>query len=332
MHAVPHQVLFTALRTLLRSFGQIVLQRDASTGACVLAAWLVCSPRLACAALMGAIAANVGAILRGYDPRETCDGLHGFNGALAALAAFTFITDIATATAIAILAATAAAWLHGPWARLLRSRCLGYYSSPCLLVTWAWMPLVHGAFAHASVSVSVGVGFSVGASASDAVVWMPFARALLAGIAQTSFASTTWAGLLILAGIAMSSMRCAVFALAGAALATAAHLLIGTDAASLDAGLWGFNGALTALALADCGAFSALIGVSMSVLLQQAAAFPGVPALTAPFVVATWTVSRFMRDTRDTHMSRNTSPFDAAAERSADGRTENTTRAALPER
>ncbi|SIT35542.1 Urea transporter [Paraburkholderia piptadeniae] len=329
MHAAPHQVLFTALRTLLRSFGQIVLQRDASTGACVLAAWLVCSPRLACAALTGAIAANVGAILRGYAPRETRDGLHGFNGALAALAAFTFIADDATAMAIAMLAATAAAWLLGPWARLLRSRGLGYYSSPCLLVTWAWLPLVHGTFAHASVSASP----SASASVSDTIAWMPFAHALLAGIAQTSFASTTWAGLLILAGIAMSSMRCAVFALTGAALATAAHWLIGTDAASLDAGLAGFNGALTALALADCGAFAALVGVSMSILLQQAAAFHGVPALTSPFVVATWTVSRFMRDTRDTHISHNTSPVDSAAERGADvGHPEHTTRASLPER
>ncbi|MPW20331.1 urea transporter [Paraburkholderia sp. CNPSo 3157] len=327
MHAAPHEEPLTALRTLLRSFGQIVLQRDASTGACVLAAWLVCDPRLACAALTGAIAANVGAVLRGYDPSETRDGLHGFNGALAALAAFTFVADDATAIAIAILAATAAAWLLGPWARLLRSRGLGYYSSPCLLVTWAWLPLAHGAFAH------VGVGVGVGASASDTVAWMPFARALLAGIAQTSFGSTAWAGLLILAGIAMSSMRCAAFALAGAALATAAHWFIGTDAAALGAGLSGFNGALTALALADCGALAALVGVCVSVLLQQAAAFPGVPALTAPFVVATWTVSRFMRDTRDTHISRNTSPFDVATSRSANiGHPENTTRAALPER
>jgi urea transporter len=325
MHAAPHQEPFTALRTLLRSFGQIVLQRDASTGACVFAAWLVCDPRLACAALTGAIAAHVGAVLRGYDPGETRDGLHGFNGALAALAAFTFIADDATAMATAILAATAAAWLLGPWARLLRSRGLGYYSSPCLLVTWAWLPFVHHAFAHA--------GISVGANASDPAAWMPFARALLAGIAQTSFASTAWAGLLILAGIAMSSMRCAAFALAGAALATAAHSLIGVDAASLDAGLSGFNGALTALALADCGALAALVGVLMSVMLQLAAACHGVPVLTAPFVVATWTVSRFMRDTRDTRISRKTSPIDSAAARSADiGHPDNTNRAALPER
>lgn len=328
MHAAPRQKPLDPLRTLLRSFGQIVLQRDASTGACVLAAWLACDPRLACAALTGAIAANIGAVLRGYDARETRDGLHGFNGALAALAAFTFIADDATAMAVAILSATAAAWCHGSWARLLRSRGLGYYSSPCLLITWMWLPLMHQAPAH------IGASVGISASASNtSIAWLPVAHGLLAGIAQTSFATTPGAGLLILAGIAVSSMRSAAFALTGAALATASHWLIGADMASLDAGLLGFNGALTALALADCGALGALLGVLISVLLQQAAALHGMPTMTAPFVIATWTVSRLMRDTRERHTSRKTSPFDSADKRSADiGHPENTTHAALPER
>ena len=286
MHAARNQAPFEALRTLLRSFGQIVLQRDAATGACVLAAWLVSDARLACAALAGAIAANVGAVLRGYDSADTRDGLHGFNGALAGLAAFTFIADDATAMAVAILAATAAAWLHGPWSRLLRSRGLGVYSSPCLLVTWAWLPFMHPASTHAAASETI-----------PALDWL---HAWLAGIGQTSFAGSAFAGALILGGIALSSWRAASFALAGAALATSAHWLAGADHGSFDAGLLGFNGALTALAVADCGAPAALAGVGVSVALQQLAAFYGVPVLTAPFVVATWTTRRLMRDTRRT--------------------------------
>jgi urea transporter len=309
MSAASHEQPLDILRTLLRSLGQIVLQRNASTGLCVLAAWLVCDPRLACAALTGAITANVGAVLRGYDPDDTRDGLHGFNGALAALAAFTFIADTATAMAVSILAATAAAWLLGPWARLLHSRGLGFYSSPCLLVTWAWLPFVHQAPAHAAVS--------------GAVSWMSLAEghSLLPGVAQTAFAFNASAGLLILGGIALSSIRCALFALAGAALATAMHALIGADTASLDAGLLGFNGALAALALADCGALAAMGGVFVSVLGQQAAAFYGVPALTAPFVIATWTIHLLVRDTRHRDTNDRASPVE-----------DQTHRAVLPER
>ncbi|AXF00396.1 urea transporter [Paraburkholderia hospita] len=318
MSAALHEEPFDALRTLLRSFGQIVLQRNAATGACVLAAWLVSDARLACAALTGAIAANVGAVLRGYDPADTRDGLHGFNGALTGLAAFTFIADDATAMAVAILAATAAAWLLGPWTQLLRSCGLGFYSSPCLLVTWAWLPLVYLAPAHVA--------------ASDAVSWFDPMRGLLTGVAQTSFAGSALAGVLILGGIALSSMRSALFALAGAALATSAHWLIGADSASLAAGLLGFNGALTALALADCGELAALAGVGVSVAIQQAAIVSGLPAMTAPFVVATWMMRLLMRDTRRTSASNPNRAPDSAIEISAGlGRREKTTRAVSPE-
>ena len=135
MHAAATEAQSAALRTLLRSLGQIVLQPNAFTGACLLGAWLLYDPRLACAALIGAIAANVSAVLAGYREDDTRAGLHGFNGALAGLAAFSFISDNATAAAVAILAATGTAWLLEPWSRWLRARGLGYFSSPCLIVT-----------------------------------------------------------------------------------------------------------------------------------------------------------------------------------------------------
>jgi urea transporter len=291
MSALPHEEPLDALRTLLRSFGQIVLQANALTGACVLAAWLVCDPRLACGALAGAIAANIGALLRGYDLREMRDGLHGFNGALAALAALSFIADTATAMAVAIIASTASAWLHGPWARVLRSQGLGVYSSPCLLVTWTWLLLVHPAAAPHAPAVELHPS------------WLELTHGVLAGIAQTSFAFNALAGALILGGIALASRRSAVYALAGAALATILQALVG-NAASLDAGLYGFNGALAALALADCGLLAAAGGVLAAVLLQQVAALCAIPAMTAPFVIAAWTV-RWLRVGMKSDMKRN---------------------------
>ncbi|MGF6778393.1 urea transporter [Paraburkholderia sp. GAS334] len=276
MYAATTQAESTALRTLLRSLGQIVLQGNAVTGACVLAALLVCDLRLACAALIGTVAANVSAVLAGYDEHETRAGLHGFNGALAALAAFTFIADDATAAATAILAATATAWMLHPWRRLLRRFRLGLYSSPCLIVTWAWLPLVRLA-AHPDAQNGVGA-----ASYLEAI------HGVLAGVAQTTFASGTVSGLFIIAGIATSSRRHAFWALSGAALASGGHLLMGATPSSLDAGLRGFNGALTALAVADCGAGVTVAAVALSVLLQQAFGYFGWTFMTAPFVISAW--------------------------------------------
>jgi urea transporter len=285
MHAASDQLESAALRTLLRSLGQIVLQPNAFTGACLLAAWLACDPRLACAALTGAVSANIGAVLAGYDEADTRDGLHGFNGALAGLAAFTWIGDAGTAAAVAILAGMATAWLLGPWSRWLRMCGLGVYSSPCLIVTWLWLPLI----TPRAAATVMPIPLASFAHLPDGV---------LAGLAQTGFASGAVPGLLVLVGIGASSLRHAAWALAGAGIASALHVLLGASLTSFDAGLLGFNGALTALALGDCGWLAALGGILLSVALQQIAGRYGWPAMTAPFVVATWSVRSLLRRRR----------------------------------
>lgn len=287
------------MRTLLRSLGQIVLQPNAFTGACLLAAWLLADPRLACAALMGAISANVSAILADdrHDRRDrrypTHDdeiraGLHGFNGALAGLAAFSFIADPATAAAVTILAATATAWLLNPMSRWLRVHGLGYLSSPCLIVTWLWLPMLSGKLAPASA------GGAHAAIPSHALQW---SGALLAGFAQTGFASGALPGLLVLTGIAAASRRHAIAALVGATLASTLHLLLHASPHSFDAGLLGFNGALTALVLIDGGVVPMLGGIIVSVMLQAVATRFGWPVMTAPFVIATWSMQWLARRT-----------------------------------
>ncbi|MFM0075545.1 urea transporter [Paraburkholderia sediminicola] len=289
MHAAATEAQSAALRTLLRSLGQIVLQPNAFTGACLLGAWLLYDPRLACAALMGAIAANVSAVLAGYCEADTRAGLHGFNGALAGLAAFSFIPDNATAAAVAILAATGTAWLLEPWSRCLRARGLGYFSSPCLIVTWLWLPLVTRVAQQASLA------------AEPPLSTVQLSSGLLAGFAQTGFASGALPGVLVWIGIAAASRRHALWTLVGAGLASVMHLLLGAGASSFDAGLLGFNGALTAIALVDCGIAMTLGGVVLSVVLQMAAAYYALPAMTAPFVLATWSMQwlagRFTRGT-----------------------------------
>jgi len=215
-------------------------------------------------------------VLAGYSDDDLHAGLYGFNGALAGLAAFSFIADNATAAAVAILAATGTAWLLAPWSRWLRLRGLDYFSSPCLIVTWLWLPMT------ASTPSS--------STLATAHAHADLANGLLAGLAQTAFAGGASAGALVLIGIAVASPRHALCVLTGAALASAEHLLLGATASSFNAGLLGFNGALTALALTECGLVWMLGGVTLSALLQAGAACVGLPLLTAPFVAATWGV------------------------------------------
>ncbi|MGU7770701.1 urea transporter [Burkholderia sp. MR1-5-21] len=284
MSATPSASPTIDLRILLRSIGQIVLQANALTGALLLAALALTDARLACAALLGAAAANMTAVLTGAARRDVELGLHGFNGALAALAAVTFAPQPSAAVALAPLAAIGAALVQRAMRRPLEKWRQCPYSSPCLAVTALWLPFV--AMQHAGAAeVPLHVPLSFAA----------FGPALLAGIAQTTFAQGAWAGALLVAGLAAASRRAAAFALGGALVSTALLLALGANAATCADGLLGFNGALTALALMPRGARAAVAGAVLAGLLQWLAMRAGVTVLTAPFVLASWLTVRVTR-------------------------------------
>lgn len=269
-------------RSFARSIGQIVLQRNAATGALIAAALCAFSPRLACALVIGALTGNVIAyIVEDADSPTMRDDLYGFNGALAALAAFTFIRDDSQAGAVAIVSAMLATGLSFRLGRALQRWRLPAYSSPAILVTWCWLPL----FADPASGTASVVG-------STPVAWL---EAVPAGFAPIVFASGSVAGLLFLAAFLAARPACAAWALAGSTLGLALHALGGAPAAVLLSGACGFNATLTALALSGKGVRVALTGIIVTVLIERIAAWLGIPALTAPFVLASWGVQAFMQ-------------------------------------
>lgn len=275
-----------ALPALLRSLGQIVLQAHAGTGACLLAALALTDWRLALAALLGAAAANVCALVAGHAQTAIRDGLAGYNGALAALAAFTFVGDTGTAAALALIAGGASAWIAGPLTRWLARARLGLYSVPCLIATWIWMPLHPGS---EPVATTIAIA-PLAAHGSPLAAAAHAAAGVLSGLAQTTFASGAAAGLCVLAGLAWSSRRAGAYALGGAALASALELACGASPDAFGAGLAGFNGALAALAVCTLGTRAAFCATMLAAALHLAAVRCGLPALTAPFVLASWSV------------------------------------------
>ncbi|WGY71677.1 urea transporter [Burkholderia cepacia] len=263
------------LRILLRGIGQIVLQANALTGALLLAALALTDLRLASAALVGSAAASMTAVLTGAERRDVEQGLHGFNGALAALIAVLFaphqLAAIALVPLVSIGAALVQRAMRGPLARWRQCP----YSSPCLAVTALWLPFV--ALQHAS-----------GAAVAPALTLASATDALLSGVAQTTFAQGAWAGVLIAAGIAVASRRAAAFALGGAIVSTVLLVALGANGALFADGLLGFNGALAALALMPRGPRAALAAAALAALIQWLAMRANIPVFTAPFALASW--------------------------------------------
>ncbi|AOJ16092.1 urea transporter [Burkholderia vietnamiensis] len=265
----------TALRILLRSIGQIVLQANAFTGAMLIAALALTDLRLAGAALVGAAVANLTAALSGAAHCDVEQGRHGFNGALAALAAVSFAPAPLAALALAPSAALGAALVQ----RALRTPLAKWrqcpYSVPYIAATALWMPLV-------------AVQHPIDAATSATLTPASIAGALSSGIAQTTFAQGAWPAALIVAGIATASRRAAAFALGGAIVSSALLAAFGASGAAFDAGQLGVNGALAALALMSRGTRTALVAAALAALLQWLAMRAGLVALTAPFALASW--------------------------------------------
>ena len=125
-----------------------------------------------------------------------------------------------------------------------------------------------------------------------------FVDAVLRGIGQVMLQGNSYTGLLFLAGIFYNSVLFGWAALLGTIASTATAILLGSERSQVQAGLFGFNGALVAIALlyflepgvlawAYVVLAAAFTTVVMVALLHLLGTWK-VPALTAPFVFTTW--------------------------------------------
>jgi len=118
-------------------------------------------------------------------------------------------------------------------------------------------------------------------------------EAVLRGLGEALFSPNLWSGLLVLGGVLLSNWRHGVLALLGAGIATVVayyHRDL-ADPATINLGLYGFNGVLVAVAVfVCCGGMLrlAIFGAILATLLIPAIPNFGVSALSAPFVLATW--------------------------------------------
>jgi urea transporter len=280
------------IRSFARSMGQIVLQRNAATGGILLLALLCFSPRLACALLIGTLTGNVLAhIFDDPGSPATRNDLHGFNGGLAALAAFAFIHANSRASAVAILAAVLATGLSDVLTRALSRWNLAAYSSPAVLVTWAWLPLFADHSFPTAAAKFAGADNIIRLLFIVAPAFLrPSLEGIVAGLAPIAFAAGPAAGALILVGLLMARPSRAAWALGGSALGVALWTVLGTSAGVLQSGSCGFNPALAALATCRFGVKAAISAVVLTLLIEHIASTVGIPALTAPFVLASWIV------------------------------------------
>jgi urea transporter len=137
-----------------------------------------------------------------------------------------------------------------------------------------------------------------------------FIGAVAHGVSQVMFQASLWTAIFFLAGIAISDWKHACWVLLGSIvgmLVGSHHAMVAATALDPESlanrtildnvalGLYGYNATLAAVALFlwRRSLIPALLGMLFSVPLTELFPHLGLPALTAPFVLATWLVLAF---------------------------------------
>jgi urea transporter len=289
----------------LRGWGQVMFQDNPLTGALFLAgiAWGSFAAGAPQVVLCGVLAVVVATLTAGWlrvDPTSLRAGLYGYNAVLVGLALATFLAPgpllwayVVLGAAVSVVAMLGTANAVKPWG-------VSALTFPFVLTTWLLLLATYGFAGLAGTALPVaGVVAPFESVAATRLSVGDFVQGVLLGISQVFLKGNWIAALLLLAGLAVSSLAAAAFALGGAILAVVTAHVLGAESDLITGGLLGFSPVLTAIALgtvfyapsARVVAYAAL-GTVFTVIVQAAlnvALTPfAIPTLTAPFVLASW--------------------------------------------
>lgn len=293
--------------SLLRGPSQVMFQANAATGVLILAGilWGAIAGghiEVAVGAIVGLVTSTLTGYILGLPREEGEEGLWGFNGVLVGIATMTFLRSTPLSWAVLIFTSAMTTWVRQGLNNVGGVHKSNSFTFPFVLCTWLvlassrifegldgvglshpMLPAIHH-FDIAALPPS---------SLWEALVWP------LRGVSQIMLIDSWVTGLLFLVGLLVSSPWAALWTFIGSAVGTYGALLMGGSEVAVSSGLYGFSPALTALAIgcvfyhpswrsalwALMGAVATLIGAAA---LNLALEPLGLPALTAPFCLATW--------------------------------------------
>ena len=290
---------------VLRGIGQVVFQNNPISGAVILGAIFYNSWIYGMVCLFGTIISTLTALLFKADKEMIKDGLFGFNGALIAIALVAYTSPNFTTGNIPnahlwlyiVLCAAFTTVIMPAFGAILGPHKVPGLTMPFVLATWFFLGALLQ-FTTIDVSLKPTSPSDFTGPRPD-YTWVTWFHGITMGIAEIFFQDNWVTGIIILIGIAINTRIGALMALLGSTLAVGTAVLYGAHDEAIRDGLFGYNAALTAMALGGTffvlnlpGFIYTLIGVlvtarvwaSLGIFLEPS----GMPVLTAAFVFVTW--------------------------------------------
>lgn len=284
---------------VLRGVGQVMFQNNAYAGAIFLVGIFLSSALFGVAALIGAAASTATAYALRVDRAQVRAGLYGFNGTLVGIALAYFLRS-EIVTWVYVVAASASSTVVTAALSNLLGKGRPALTAPFIVVALAFVLAADRFGALHTTGFLPTAGLPKGTTAILGVVGADtLINGFLKGIAEVFFQDSALTGAVMLAGLFVSSRPACAAATMGSLIGMLVAWRMGATEESIRLGLFGFNPALTAIALASvflvldrAAALYALLAVVVTAVIfasVSAALLPiGMPALTAPFVLVTW--------------------------------------------
>ena len=288
----------------LRGCAQVMFQNNPLTGLLFFAAIFVGAygegnPAVAYGAVLGTVVATLTG-LNLKDRKSWKAGLYGYNGCLVGAALPTFLEVTPALWLCIILGSMVSVIVMICIADILKTWKVAALTAPFVLVTWI-MLLASYAFGglNSSVLPVPNLPHELVAVNSSLFDGIHLVDGTFYGISEVFLFSSVIGSVLLLAGLAVSSVWAAVFGLCGSLLAILVATALQAEHTSVNNGMYAFSAVLTAIALGSTFnkpsrrvLIYTLIGVIFTVFVQGALntllAPVGIPTLTMPFVLASW--------------------------------------------
>ncbi|MBA5867116.1 MAG: urea transporter [Nitrospira sp. CR1.3] len=292
---------------VLRGIGQVVFQNNPVSGAVILAGIFYNSWIYGTVCLFGTIVSTVTALFFRADKGMIKDGLFGFNGALIAIALVAYTSQNFTTGNMPnwhlwlyiVLSAAFTTVTMPAFGALFGPHKVPGLTMPFVLATWFFLGAL---LQFSTIDVSNALKPTSPSDFSGPrpeYTWITWFHGITMGIGEIFFQDNWVTGIVILMGIAVNTRIGALMALIGSTLAVGVAVLYGAHDATIRDGLFGYNAALTAMALGGTflvlnipGFIYTVIGVivsarvwaSLGIFLEPS----GMPVLTSAFVFVTW--------------------------------------------
>lgn len=288
------------LDTVFRGVGQVMLQDNSYTGLLFVIGIFYNSWLFGVGVLVGTAVSTLTAMLFGTDCSQVRKGLYGFNGALVAIALLYFLQPNALTWVCVIFAAACSTIVMTALTSLLNVWKLPALTAPFVFTSFTFFLAIARFGRLASTHLLPTAGLPTAVSVEGVVNWTTVVEGLFKGVAQVFFQGNLVTGIIFAAGLFVAARMAFATALIGSLIGLLVAWGMGAAEPAIRAGAFGFNGVLVAIALGSV--FFALNKTSIAYALLATIATPfvyaavsaalqplGVPALTLPFVLVTWT-------------------------------------------